>query len=75
MHGFSHPSLLRAIYIDGVDYTGDFLISLITFALRLRNHGIHDHGLIVYLSEAIAGSLYSGTQGHSTIYEELQVYV
>ncbi|RKP22361.1 hypothetical protein SYNPS1DRAFT_20172 [Syncephalis pseudoplumigaleata] len=74
MHGFSHPSLLRAIYIDGVDYTGDFLTSLISFALRLRNHGIHDHGLIVYLSEAIAGSLYSGTQGHSTIYEELQVY-
>ncbi|RKP06722.1 hypothetical protein THASP1DRAFT_18086 [Thamnocephalis sphaerospora] len=75
MHGFAHPSILRAVYIDGVDYTGDFLTSLITFALRLRNHGVHDHGLLVYLSEAIAGSLYSGTPGHSTVYEDLGVYL
>ncbi|KAG5462545.1 MAG: hypothetical protein BJ554DRAFT_4669 [Olpidium bornovanus] len=50
----------------------DFLNNLIVFALRLRNAGLSDHGLIVHLSEAVAGSLY-GT-GHSTIYEENEVY-
>lgn len=75
MHGFSHPSLLRAVYIDGHDYQPDFLTSLIVFLLRLRNYGIPDHGLAVHLSEAVAGSLYSGTQGHSTIYEDIGVYM
>jgi hypothetical protein len=74
MHGFKHPSILRAVYIDGVDYNDDFFTHLIKFALQLRNYGIDDHGLLVYLSEACAGSLYSGTPGHSTIYEDLGPY-
>ncbi|RKP13167.1 hypothetical protein BJ684DRAFT_22862 [Piptocephalis cylindrospora] len=74
MFGFSHPSLLRAVYVDGHDYRPDFLTHLITFLLRVRNHGIPDHGLAVHLSEVLAGSLYSGTQGHSTIYEDLGPY-
>ncbi|KAJ9072152.1 hypothetical protein DSO57_1030244 [Entomophthora muscae] len=74
MHGFNHPSILRALYIDGVNYTPDFLTSLIVFALLLRNHGYSDNNLLLHLSDMVAGSLYSGTQGHSTIYEERKVY-
>lgn len=29
----------------------------------------------MHLSEVVAGSLYSGTQGHSTIYEDLGPYI
>ncbi|KAJ3217914.1 hypothetical protein HDU67_007065 [Dinochytrium kinnereticum] len=75
MHGFNHPSIYRAIYIEGVDYTPDFLSHLVVYALRLRNSGILDRGLIVYLSEFLEGNLYGfGTQGHSTLYEELNTY-
>jgi len=74
MHGFNHPGILRSLYIDGVNYTPDFLTSLIVFALLLRNHGHFDHDLIIHLSDMVAGSLYSGTPGHSTIYEERKVY-
>ncbi|KAJ3303415.1 hypothetical protein HDU76_005351, partial [Blyttiomyces sp. JEL0837] len=44
------------IYIDGADYVPDFLSHLIVFALRLRNSGISDKGLIVHLSEYLAGN-------------------
>ncbi|KAI8850855.1 hypothetical protein BC829DRAFT_466346 [Chytridium lagenaria] len=75
MHGFQHPSIYRAIYIEGVDYTPDFLSHLVVYALRLRNAGISDRGLIVYLSEFLEGNLYGfGTQGHQTLYEELNTY-
>ncbi|KAL1917438.1 uncharacterized protein VTP21DRAFT_3831 [Calcarisporiella thermophila] len=73
MHGANHPSILRAVYIDAHIYQHDFLTELIVFALRLRNRGLHDHGLLVHLSEVLAGSLYSD-QSHSTIYEEIGVY-
>lgn len=43
------------------------------FALRLRNLGISDHGLIRELSLPLAGSLYGG-QGHSTVYDDPAVY-
>ncbi|KAI4253878.1 MAG: hypothetical protein LQ352_003433 [Teloschistes flavicans] len=43
------------------------------FALKLRNLGISDHGLIRELSTPLAGSLYSG-EGHSKIYEDDAVY-
>jgi len=43
------------------------------FALRLRNLGISDHGLIRELSTPLAGSLYGG-EGHSRIYDDEAVY-
>jgi len=74
MHGFHHPAIYRAVYIEAVDYTADFLTDLVIYAVKIRNHGIPDYGLIVHLSELVAGSLYAGTQGHSTVYEESSVY-
>src|SRR6185312_291956 len=71
--GINHPSILRAIYINGPIYQADdFLTNLIVFAIRLRNHGISDHGLLVPLSEVVAGPFYC--EGHSTLYEDLNVY-
>lgn len=49
------------------------LTHLVGFALKLRNLGISDHGLIRELSSSLAGSLYSG-EGHSRIYDEGSVY-
>ncbi|KAI8374370.1 uncharacterized protein BYT42DRAFT_499293 [Radiomyces spectabilis] len=75
MSGTSHPNILRAIYIDGHIFSeNDFLINLITLALRLRNAGFSDHGLLTHISEVLAGNLYSWEGGHSTIYDELGVY-
>ncbi|CAG8496245.1 6595_t:CDS:2, partial [Dentiscutata heterogama] len=71
--GVDHPSIMRAIYVDGPLYQEkDFLINLIIFAIKLRNAGILDHGLITQLSEVIIGSLYG--EGHSTLYNEIDVY-
>ncbi|KAI8097131.1 uncharacterized protein BX664DRAFT_257218 [Halteromyces radiatus] len=72
----SHPNIVRSVYIDGHIFTqeNEFLIRLITFALGLRNAGLSDHGLLTHLSEVLAGSLYALEGGHSTIYEELDVY-
>ncbi|CAG8523414.1 3325_t:CDS:2, partial [Scutellospora calospora] len=71
--GIEHPSILRAIYVDGPLYQeNDFLINLIIFAIKLRNAGILDHGLITQLSEVIIGSLYG--EGHSALYNEIDVY-
>ncbi|CAG8738331.1 20389_t:CDS:2 [Gigaspora margarita] len=71
--GIDHPSIMRAIYVDGPLYQeNDFLIHLIVFAIKLRNAGILDHGLITQLSEDIRGSLYG--EGHSTLYNEIDVY-
>ncbi|CAO3662547.1 unnamed protein product [Rhizopus microsporus] len=76
MSGLSHPNLLRAIYIDGHIYSeDDFLIRLIEFAISLLNMGLSDHGFLIYISEALAGNLYSLEGGHSTIYEELDVFI
>lgn len=76
MSGISHPNILRAIYIDGHIYTrDDFLIRLITFALRLLNVGLSDHGFLIHISEVLAGNIYSWEGGHSTIYEEPQVFI
>lgn len=71
-----HPNILRSIYIDGHVYSeDDFLINLIVFALRLKNAGLSDHDLLIHLSDVLAGSLYALEGGHSTIYEELGVYM
>ncbi|KAF9310201.1 hypothetical protein BG003_008829 [Podila horticola] len=72
MTSVSHPSIVRAVYIDGCSYQDDFLTNLISFSLRLRNSGVEDHGVLVHLSEVVAGSIYG--EGHSTIYEEREVY-
>ena len=75
MHGFNHSNIYRAIHIEGADYHPDFLSHLVVFALKLRNHGLYDHDLLVHLSEYVAGSLYGfGTKGHSTLYDELNTY-
>ncbi|KAI0381035.1 hypothetical protein F5Y04DRAFT_256538 [Hypomontagnella monticulosa] len=69
----SHPYIYRAVFIDGRVHAPDFIAHLVGFALKLRNLGISDHGLIRELSMALAGSLYSG-EGHSRLYDDDQVY-
>ncbi|KAI8883087.1 hypothetical protein K501DRAFT_185368 [Backusella circina FSU 941] len=76
MSGVTHPNILRAIYIDGHIYSkDDFLIRLILFSLKLRNIGLSDHGVLIHISEVLAGNLYSWEGGHSTIYEEVEVFM
>ena len=71
--GISHPSLLRAVYIDSAAFrTSDFLVNLVVFATRLRNAGLSDHDLLYHISEALAGAL-TGV-GHSKLYEEGDVF-
>jgi hypothetical protein len=69
----THPYIYRAAFIDGRIHTPDFIAHLVGFALKLRNLGISDQGLIRELSVALAGSLYSG-EGHSRLYDDEQVY-
>ena len=69
----SHPHIYRAVFIDGRVHTSNFIAHLVGFALKLRNLGVPDHGLIRELSSPLAGSLYGG-EGHSRIYEEGDVY-
>ena len=69
----SHPSIYRAVFVDGRVRAPDFVAHLVGFALKLRNLGISDHGLIRELSNPLAGSLYGG-EGHSRIYDEKAVY-
>lgn len=68
-----HPYIYRAVFIDGRVHAPDFIAHLVGFALKLRNLGISDHGLIRELSTPLAGSLYSG-EGHSRLYYDSQVY-
>ncbi|KAL8776442.1 MAG: hypothetical protein Q9194_003141 [Teloschistes cf. exilis] len=68
-----HPYIYRAVFVDGRIHAPDFLTHLVGFALKLRNLGISDHGLIRELSTPLAGSLYTG-EGHSKIYEDDAVY-
>lgn len=51
----------------------DSLSHLVGFALKLRNLGVPDHGLIKELSSPLAGSLYTG-EGHSRLYDDESVY-
>ncbi|KAH6660781.1 hypothetical protein BKA67DRAFT_509001 [Truncatella angustata] len=69
----SHPYIYRAVFIDGRVHAPDFIAHLVGFALKLRNLGISDQGLIRELSVALAGSLYSG-EGHSRLYDDDEVY-
>ena len=54
-------------------HTPDFISHLVAFALKLRNLGISDHGLIRELSHPLAGSIYGG-EGHSRVYDDAAVY-
>lgn len=69
----NHPFIYRAVFIDGRTQAPDFIAHLVGFALKLRNLGISDHGLIRELSMPLAGSLYSG-DGHSRLYYDAAVY-
>ena len=69
----SHPYIYRAVFIDGRVHAPDFIAHLVGFALKLRNLGVTDHGLVRELSLALAGSLYSG-EGHSRLYYDDAVY-
>ncbi|CAG8124088.1 unnamed protein product [Penicillium salamii] len=69
----AHPYVYRAVFVDGRVHAPSFLSHLVGFALKLRNLGISDHGLIRELSAPLAGSLYSG-EGHSRLYEDEAVY-
>ncbi|KAM0561567.1 hypothetical protein ACHAPJ_003451 [Fusarium lateritium] len=69
----NHPYIYRAVFIDGRVHAPDFIAHLIGFALKLRNLGVSDHGLIRELSAPLAGSLYSGA-GHSRLYYDDAVY-
>lgn len=69
----SHPYIYRAVFIDGRVHAPDFIAHLVGFALKIRNLGITDHGLVRELSMALAGSLYSG-EGHSRLYYDPAVY-
>jgi hypothetical protein len=61
------------VFVDGRLHAPDFLSHLVAFALKLRNLGVSDHGLIRELSLPLAGSLYGG-EGHSRIYDDPAVY-
>lgn len=69
----SHPNILRAVYVDGgTEVSPEFISNLISLALRLKNLGCSEHGLIKEISSSLAGSLRGG--GHSRIYDEPAVY-
>lgn len=69
----THPYVSRATFIDGRLHTPNFLTHLVVFALKLRNRGISDHGLVRELSGPLAGSLVGG-DGHSRVYDDPAVY-
>ena len=69
----SHPYVSRAVFIDGKVHVPNFLTHLVVFALKLRNLGISDHGLLRELSAPLAGSLVGG-DGHSRVYDDPAVY-
>ena len=69
----SHPYVARAVFVDGRMHAPNFLTHLVVFALKLRNLGLSDHGLLRELSVPLAGSLVGG-EGHSRVYDEPDVY-
>ncbi|OKL56151.1 hypothetical protein UA08_08494 [Talaromyces atroroseus] len=69
----SHPYIYRAVFVDGRVHAPSFLSHLVGFTLKLRNLGIHDHGLIRELSAPLVGSLVGG-EGHSRLHDEENIY-
>jgi len=68
-----HPYINRSVFIDGRLHALNFLTRLVVFAVKLRNLGLSDHGLVREVSAPLAGSLVGG-EGHSRIYDEPTVY-
>lgn len=68
----SHPNIFRSAFIDSQNVAPEFISTVISIALQLRNIGSSDHGLIREISSALPGALTSG--GHSRIYDEGRVY-
>ncbi|KAF6008535.1 hypothetical protein HII13_003858 [Brettanomyces bruxellensis] len=52
----SHPNIFRAVYIDGRSGQPDFIITLISLALTIRNLNMNDHRLLVELSSIFQAS-------------------
>lgn len=69
----SHPFVNRTVFIDGRLHTSNFLTHLVVFAVKLRNLGVSDHGLLREISAPLAGSLVGG-EGHSRVYDDPAVY-
>ncbi|KAK6512150.1 hypothetical protein TWF481_001042 [Arthrobotrys musiformis] len=69
----SHPFIYRAVFVDGRVHAPDFISHVVGLALKLRNIGVRDHGIVRELSGPLAGSLYSG-EGHSRIYDDAAIY-
>ncbi|EWC48566.1 hypothetical protein DRE_01788 [Drechslerella stenobrocha 248] len=69
----SHPFIYRAVFVDGRVHAPDFISHAVGLALKLRNIGLRDHGIIRELSGPLAGSLYTGG-GHSRIYDDAAIY-
>ena len=69
----SHPYVNRGLFVDGRLHAPNFLTHLVVFAIKLRNRGLSDHGLIRELSAPLAGSLVGG-EGHSRVYDDPAVY-
>ena len=69
----SHPYVARVVFVDGRIHAPNFLTHLVIFAVKLRNLGLSDHGLIRELSAPLAGSLVGG-EGHSRVYDDPEVY-
>lgn len=69
----SHPYVNRGLFVDGRLHAPNFLTHLLIFAIKLRNLGVSDHGLIRELSAPLAGSLVGG-EGHSRVYDDPAVY-
>ncbi|CRG83988.1 putative protein YML020W [Talaromyces islandicus] len=69
----SHPYIYRAVFVDGKVHAPSFLSHLVGFTLKLRNLGVHDHGLIRELSTPLVGSLVGG-EGHSRLHDEENIY-
>ncbi|CCE62890.1 hypothetical protein TPHA_0D02530 [Tetrapisispora phaffii CBS 4417] len=67
-----HPNVFRATFIDKGSRTPSFITRVVDMTETLLNLGYDDHGIIKEISEALAGTLTGG--GHSTIYNEAQVY-
>ncbi|RDA90431.1 hypothetical protein CP533_5244 [Ophiocordyceps camponoti-saundersi (nom. inval.)] len=73
-----HPYIHRSVFVDGRLLQGespapDFIALLVSLALKLRNLGLDDNGLLRELARPLAGSLYSG-EGHSRLYYDAAVY-
>ncbi|KAG9285676.1 hypothetical protein G9A89_002243 [Geosiphon pyriformis] len=70
---FNHPAITRCIYINEDAYRcRQFIADLIRYLILLRNSGLSDQNLLLYISDSIVGYLKDG--GHRRIYTEPETY-